>query len=107
MSRETSYVERPSWQRDALCRERDLPVDFFFPSTSAIAAARAVCALCPVREKCLQYALDAGPELCGIWAGTTERQRARLRRVARSHLAGISRLEPIAVPHQEAPPRAS
>jgi WhiB family redox-sensing transcriptional regulator len=44
-------------------------------------AARAVCEACPVRRDCLAYALSA-PELVGIWAGTDERERRRMRRVS-------------------------
>lgn len=39
-----------------------------------------VCALCPVRAQCLDWALDALPE--GIAGGLDEFERARLRRAA-------------------------
>lgn len=43
--------------------------------------AKAVCATCTVTEACLAYALpDAS--LLGVWGGTTEAQRRRMRRSA-------------------------
>lgn len=41
------------------------------------AAAKAVCATCPVRHPCLQYALNNG-ERFGIWGGLDEEERATL-----------------------------
>jgi len=32
-----------------------------------------------VRDECLTWALDQGPTLHGIWGGTSERKRQRLR----------------------------
>lgn len=39
-----------------------------------------VCVDCPVMALCLEHALEVGEH--GIWAGTTERQRTRMRRAA-------------------------
>jgi len=41
--------------------------------------ARAVCGGCPVREQCYQYAMG-DPDLMGMWAGFTEKERRELRR---------------------------
>ena len=72
--------ERPSWQRRAACRGKG--TDWWFATTrEADEAARAVCEPCPVRRDCLAYALGA-PELVGIWAGTDERERRRMRRAS-------------------------
>ncbi len=47
----------------------------FFPDRGGSSkAARAICARCPVRAECLQYALERG-EMFGIWGGTSERER--------------------------------
>ena len=54
------------------------------PARARVEAARAlaVCAACPVRAECLEYALDAR-EAYGIWGGMTElERRALLRRRA-------------------------
>ncbi|WP_035696676.1 WhiB family transcriptional regulator, partial [Glycomyces tenuis] len=41
-------------------------------------SARRICAACPVQPECRTYALDH-PSLCGIWGGSSEMQRKRLR----------------------------
>ncbi len=63
--------------------------DLFFPERGdPTDEAKAVCASCVVRDQCLQFALDNG-EKFGIWAGTSERERRRLRR--QRHLARKAR----------------
>lgn len=74
---------RPAWMRDALCREHPhLP---WIPGDGQkVQACRAVCARCVVATECLQFALEHGAELVGVFGGTTsvERQRIRLGRAA-------------------------
>ncbi len=66
------------WRDDAACRGVD--TDVFFPVTDEEAAeAKAVCASCPVREECLEFALQTRQE-DGVWGGLTETERRRLRR---------------------------
>jgi len=54
-------------------------------------AAKAICARCPARVECLEYALTT-PEKYGVWGGmgederVTERRR-RMRRAARERAA--------------------
>ena len=72
--------ERPAWQRKAACRGKGCD-PWFATTREAEDAARAVCEPCPVRRECLAYALGA-PELVGIWAGTDEQERRRMRRVS-------------------------
>ena len=70
---------RLSWMDSALCAQVD--PELFFPeyrANAVAAAARRICATCPVRDDCLRYALT-DPDLDGIWGGTTPRQRQRLR----------------------------
>jgi len=52
------------------------------------AKARAICALCPVREQCFDYALRNSIKH-GIWGGLNgeERTRERRRRAHRPHAA--------------------
>jgi len=45
--------------------------------------AKAVCAGCPLKDPCLEYALRNGE--IGIWGGTTESDRRRLRRTLRNN----------------------
>lgn len=67
-----------TWQGSARCVEVD--PEIFFPERGGSSkAARAVCSDCPVRLECLRYAL-ANREQFGIWGGTSERERRRLRR---------------------------
>jgi WhiB family redox-sensing transcriptional regulator len=67
-----------------LCAQTD-PEAWFPEKGGKNAAAKAVCdgipavrPPCPVREKCLKYALD-NDERWGIWAGTTQKDRQRMR----------------------------
>ena len=52
-------------------------------SGKARAKAKAVCATCPVIDRCLEEAL-ADNEVFGIWAGTGRRDREVLRRDIRN-----------------------
>jgi WhiB family redox-sensing transcriptional regulator len=72
-----------SWAEQALCGQAD--PDAWFPEQGRTAAiARRICAACPVRANCLDYALSGadtwGGITTGIWGGTTPRERAVLRR---------------------------
>ncbi|MET9646186.1 WhiB family transcriptional regulator [Streptomyces syringium] len=76
------------WRHNAVCREED--PDLFFPVGNTSAAvlqaeeAKAVCRRCPVREQCLQWALESGQD-AGVWGGLSEDERRSLkRRVARA-----------------------
>ena len=70
----------PAWHTDGLCKEpayRHLP---WFPEPGDnTAAVRAVCARCLVAAECLSAGLH---EAHGVWAGTTPRERQRLRLTA-------------------------
>jgi WhiB family redox-sensing transcriptional regulator len=68
---------RPAWMADAACH--DSGVNFFPERGESLDPARAICGRCPVAPDCLAYAL-AHVELRGVWAGTGERERVRLRR---------------------------
>lgn len=85
-------VMNSEWPELAACRDPGVDPEIFFPlgeigpGAGQIAAARAVCARCPVVSQCLDWALRAG-EPAGIWGGTTPDERRRLRRYARdAHL---------------------
>ena len=65
------------WRELAVCRGIDLEV--FFPERGESAEpARRVCAACPVRQPCLDYAIT-NRITDGIWGGLTERERRALR----------------------------
>lgn len=71
-----------NWRGQAACREVD--PELFFPEPSdeplvrkQVAAAKAVCRGCPVRDRCLADALLRLPH--GIAGGLTEQERRRVR----------------------------
>jgi WhiB family redox-sensing transcriptional regulator len=74
------------WQHSAACQDEDpelfFPVSDMGPGARQVEQAKAVCAQCPVRSACLEYALDNGLDY-GIFGGATERERRNLAR--RSH----------------------
>lgn len=78
----------PDWDGDGWrdrARCRDSNPDLFFPNGTTgaalegIRAAKALCSICPVRERCLKFALETNQE-AGVWGGTTEEERRKLRR---------------------------
>ena len=62
------------WRDRAACQHADPRV--FFSGEKTVAAAKAVCGGCPVREDCLTYAL-ANDEPVGVWGGVTAEERQR------------------------------
>jgi WhiB family redox-sensing transcriptional regulator len=71
---------RPSWHRDAACKEAPLSVSWFAGSGNSADRAKAICGRCLVREDCLAWSLLQGTELDGIFGGMDRRERAKLRR---------------------------
>jgi len=66
------------WATDALCAQTD--PDAFYPEMGAsVRQAKAVCAACPVRAECLDWALTNG-ERFGVWGGRSERERRAITR---------------------------
>ncbi|GGQ67754.1 MULTISPECIES: WhiB family transcriptional regulator [Streptomyces] len=76
-----------NWREHAACRHED--PDLFFPiGTSGPALlqmeqAKAVCGRCPVREACLDWAMETDQTL-GVWGGTGENERRALKRRIRA-----------------------
>ena len=65
------------WRDDAACAGAD--ADAFFPPAEDEAAAmpaKKICAVCPVQEQCIQYAL-ATNQTEGVWGGMSSRRRIR------------------------------
>ena len=62
---------------NAACRGID-PELFYAEGGAAVARAKTVCAQCPLRMKCLEWAIAR--EEFGVWGGTTARERAAIRR---------------------------
>lgn len=84
--RERADTAQPShafvWMTFGLCRDMD-PAVFFPHDNKGTIEALAICAQCPVREACLEYALRNHMRY-GVWGGTSERERNRLQRQRRS-----------------------
>ena len=81
-NRQDLGVEK-SWRDHASCRFVDPAI--FFPTgepalaVAEIEAAKEVCRTCPVQASCLRFAFENKQEH-GIWGGTDEVERRRLRR---------------------------
>ncbi|MFJ7947976.1 WhiB family transcriptional regulator [Streptomyces sp. NPDC096354] len=75
-----------NWRMQAACRGED--PDLFFPIGSTGPAlvqteeAKAVCGGCPVRERCLEWAMEHGQD-SGVWGGLGEAERRALKRRTR------------------------
>jgi WhiB family transcriptional regulator, redox-sensing transcriptional regulator len=71
------------WRHIAACRDEDpelfFPIGNTGPALLQIEEAKSVCRRCPVREECLQFALESGQD-AGVWGGLSEDERRALKR---------------------------
>lgn len=75
------------WMREGHCRH--YPPSAFFPSDGVgVDIARSICAECPVKAECLEYALVQRIDH-GVWGGCSERERRRLLKQRRTTPAHI------------------
>jgi WhiB family redox-sensing transcriptional regulator len=66
------------WRSFAACRTVDSGV--FFPQSDLFSnRAKLICSTCPVREKCLAWAMGTDQRY-GVWGGKTSRERLHLAR---------------------------
>jgi WhiB family redox-sensing transcriptional regulator len=83
----TTMRGRTDWREGGACAHDD--PDLYFPISSTgsalrqIAKAKATCAGCPVRQACLEFALEHDL-IHGIWGGTTPEDRQAWRHERRS-----------------------
>lgn len=70
-----------SWKDQAACLGTN-PDLFFPPKWDHGTDAKRVCAGCPVSDDCLEYALAEHIDY-GIWGGTSQRERTRIRKAER------------------------
>ena len=71
-------IPKDFW-KGALCAEID--PELFFPPKgqfSEVQNPKKICNRCEIKQKCLDYALK-DPELKGIWGGTNEPDRYKIR----------------------------
>ncbi len=84
-----SWDAHLGWREDAECRDLDpnlfFPVGVTGPAVDQIAAAKGICAACPVQHNCLEFAITTNQEF-GVWGGTSEDERRVLRRKWRAQV---------------------
>ena len=80
-------LDRAEWRQAAACRTTDpglfFPIGTTGPALEQIAAAKAVCFDCAVRDDCLVFALSTNQD-SGVWGGTSEEERRQIRRARRA-----------------------
>jgi WhiB family transcriptional regulator, redox-sensing transcriptional regulator len=90
----TATGSAANWRSASACLSAD--PDLFFPISTKglgekqIARAKRICAGCPVRRECLEFA-QAHDLTHGIWGGTTPEDRQRERRRKRRAAAAAAR----------------
>jgi WhiB family redox-sensing transcriptional regulator len=67
----------PAWHQEAACRGKTEL--FFVNRNETTEPAKALCRICPVREACLQTAVERN-ELAGVWGGLSVKDRRPVRR---------------------------
>ena len=71
------------WRSASACSDTDpalfFPVGTTGPALEQIAAAKAVCDTCDAKSPCLEFALSTNQD-SGVWGGTSEEERRKLRR---------------------------
>lgn len=83
--------ELPEWRLQAACVDADpalfFPVGKSSEALRATAAAKMICARCPVRDTCAEFALVTNQDH-GVWGGLDEDQRRSIRRSWRAQRRG-------------------
>jgi hypothetical protein len=97
-------ADHTAWRALAACR--GFSVDDFYPESphELTEVAAETCPTCPARPDCLMWGVEH--EDSGIWGGTTEKQRARMRRSAGIRLDAPQSHIPVGIHHDpdDAPP---
>lgn len=79
----THAWDEADWRSNAACH--DVEPELFFPigttggAFEQIEAAKRVCRGCDAQQECLEFALATNQE-SGVWGGTTEDERRKLRK---------------------------
>lgn len=78
-----SLLTEAQWQSFAICRGlayNENSFETFFPERGGrLDKARNLCVICPVRVRCLDFALNNNI-IEGVWGGKSERQRRVIKR---------------------------
>ena len=81
-------MDTTEWMALGNCRDEHPSV--FFPSDGVgVEVARRICADCPMKEPCLEYALVNRIDH-GVWGGCSERERRRILKRRRQAAAGLA-----------------
>lgn len=78
-----------SWMDQGLCKGY---TNVFFPArgqNQKVSLAKKICERCPVKQQCLDFALD-NQEMHGVWGGTSERTRRVMRRNIRNGIKVVA-----------------
>jgi WhiB family redox-sensing transcriptional regulator len=88
LSTEPYSIETDDWRDVAACRDTNpdlfFPVGTTGPAIEQIAQAKAVCGECPAQSACLEFALITNQD-SGVWGGTSEEERRKLRKQWLAH----------------------
>src|SRR5262249_34397663 len=76
-----------TWQDEGDCRRWVGVIDFFPRRGESAREAKAICASCPVRAQCRDFALRE-KITHGVWGGMTELERRQVRRQRKISRAG-------------------
>ena len=90
-----------TWRNEAVCKDTD--PELFFPVGTTgqallqIDRAKEVCCECPVKVRCLDFAIETNQD-SGIWGGTSEEERRNIRRqiAARKRALAVARAAVVA-----------
>lgn len=85
-------IGMPDWIEDGLCAQAD-PEAYYPDKGGSTQEAKAICRTCPVRNECLQWALD-NDERFGVWGGLSERERRKIK----AGTAPMPTFEPVQAP---------
>lgn len=92
-----------TWSHYAACRTTDpelfFPIGTSGPALLQLDEAKEVCAGCPVRSMCLEWALLAGIDH-GVWGGTSEEERRAFKRRSARHRLNNSEKSPTTTPER-------
>ena len=68
-------MKSPEWFNKASCKGVDTSLFFGDGHDVSVITAKQVCASCPVRLECLEYAVEMNEYDFGIWGGVAPRSR--------------------------------
>lgn len=68
-------MKSPQWFAKASCKGLDASLFFGEGHDVSVITAKEICATCPVRIECLEYAVELNEYDFGIWGGVSPRHR--------------------------------